>query len=271
MEKDRAFPVLKAAGTCLLLFALAALPGMAGAGAGAETSDPSGLWQKALAVFQQNSDLLPHKMEVFSELLDRRGRTDTVSQFYFDIRYDGQGKSRSELTRAFKDGQDISAEAKKRFIGSDAPPEKPGAKKRQTFTFSMSDVPFNPERRHLTAARARPETQVLFGRSCRRFDISFRANSAVKEPAREMNWVGMAWLEEESGVPVKLEFSIEPLPKNVNSLWTIYRYELDAAGDWALREISVQGQGGFLFIKKGFRSTTRFSEYRRQTPEEGAK
>ncbi len=259
---------LKGAIIFLLLHILAALPGP---GAGAESSDPLGLWQKALAIFQKNSDLLPYKMEVHSEVRDRRGRPDTVSQFFFDIHYDEQGKSRTELTRAIKDGQDISAEAKKRFIGSsDTQPEKPGAKKRQTFTFSMSDVPFNPDRRHLTAARARPETQVLFGRNCRRFDISFRANTAVREPAREMNWVGMAWLAEDNGVPLKLEFSIEPLPKNVNRLWTIYRYDSDDAGDWALREISVQGQGGFLFIKKGFSSTTRFSEYRRRKPGESA-
>jgi hypothetical protein len=271
MGTNRAFAVQRAARVFLLLFILAALPGPAFSGAAAETSDPSGLWQKALAVFQQNSDMLPHKMEVFSELLDRRGQPDTVSRFYFDIRYDGQGKSRSELTRAIKDGQDISAEAKKRYVGSDDPPEKPGAKRRQTFTFSMADVPFNPDRRQHTAARARAETQVLSGRTCRRFDISFRANTAVQGPAREMNWVGMAWLDEASGVPLKLEFAIEPLPKNVHSLWTIYQYEIEAAGDWVLREISVQGQGGFLFIKKKFRSSTRFSEYRLQTPEEGAK
>jgi len=253
------------------LAGLIMLPRLIGAGAAGETADPSSLWQKALAVFQKNSDLYPHKMEVSSELLDRRGRPDSVSKYYFDIIYDEQGKTRTELTRATKNGQDISAETKKQIVSSNAEPEKPGAKKRQAFTFSMSDVPFNPDRRHYTAARARSETQVLFGRSCRRFDISFRANTAVKEPAREMNWVGMAWLEEGSGVPLKLEFSIEPLPKNVNSLWTIYHYDSDATGDWALREISIQGQGGFLFIKKGFRSTTRFNDYRRRAFKEDEK
>ena len=86
-----------------------------------------------------------------------------------------------------------------------------------------------------------------------------------------MTWVGKAWLEENSGIPLKLEFSFEPLPKHVKRLWTIYLYETTASGDWFLQEITVQGQGGFLFIKKGFRSTTRFSDYRRRPQKEDEK
>ena len=44
-----------------------------------------------------------------------------------------------------------------------------------------------------------------------------------------------------------------------------------ATGKWVLKEISVQGQGGFLFIKKGFRSTTRFGDYRRRPQKEEVK
>ena len=253
------------------LAGLAAWANLIGAGASGEPADPSGLWQKALTVFQKNSDLYPHKMEVSSELLDRRGRPEIVSKFHFDIIYDEQGKSRTELTRATKNGQDISAETKKQIVSSNAEPEKPGAKKLEAFTFSMSDVPFNPDRRRYTAARARPEKQVLFDRTCQRFDFSFKANMVRKDTTRKMTWVGMAWLEEGSGIPFKLEFSIEPLPKNVNSLWTIYQYESNAAGDWLLKEITVQGQGGFLFIKKGFRSITRFSDYRRRAFKEDEK
>ncbi len=255
-------------GSWLLFFlpsaAVATASPAAAEGAGA---NPSGLWQKALAVFQKNNDLIPGKIEVVSEMLDRRGRSDSVSKYYFNIIVDDQGKAHSELTRAFKDNRDVSAEMKNKIKIRDAEQEK-NSKNKETLTISMGDTPFNPDRQQNVEVHASAEKQLLFGRMCRRFDFSFKADIGRKNQAENPTWVGKAWLEENSGVPVKLEFSFEPLPKHVNNLWTIYRYEINSAGDWFLKEITVQGQGGFLFIKKGFRSSTRFSDYRRGPPKE---
>jgi hypothetical protein len=230
-------------------------------------TNPAGLWQKALAVFQKNNDLIPHKMEVFSEMLDRQGRPDSVAKYYFNIIVDGQGNTRTELTQAIKDNRDITVETKKKMADRDDPKEKPAGKKK-ALTMSMGDTPFNPDKQQKVTVRAQAEKQLLFGRLCRRFDFSFKADMGGKDKEENPTWVGKAWLEENSGIPLKLEFSFEPLPKHVNNLWTIYLYEVNAAGDWVLKEITVQGQGGFLFIKKGFRSTTRFNDYRRQPQKE---
>jgi hypothetical protein len=81
----------------------------------------------------------------------------------------------------------------------------------------------------------------------------------------KLAWTGMAWLEENSGMPLKLEFSLTPLPKRIRSLWTVYLYEVSQPDRWLLKQITISGEGGFLFIKKKFRSTTAFSEFRRQT------
>lgn len=255
-------------GSWLLVFmpstimATAALAAAEGTGV-----NPSGLWQKALAVYQKNNDLIPGKMEVVSELLDRRGRPGSVSKFYFKIIVDDQGKAHSELTQAFRDNRDVSVEMKKRMEIRDAEQEK-NSKNKETLTISMGDNPFNPDKQKNVKVHAHAEKQLLFGRMCRRFDFSFKADIGRKNQEENPTWVGKAWLEESSGIPVKLEFSFEPLPKHVNSLWTIYRYEINDAGDWFLKEIMVQGRGGFLFIKKGFRSSTRFSDYRRWPPKE---
>lgn len=230
-------------------------------------TNPSGLWQKALVVYQKNNDLIPNKMEVYSEMLDRQGRPDSVSKYYFNIIVDAQGKTRTELTKAFKDNQDVTLETNKKMESRDAEQEK-SAKKKETLSISMGDTPFNPDQQKNVTARAHAEKQLLFGRMCRRFDFSFKAAMGRKDQAENPTWVGKAWLEENSGIPVKLEFSFEPLPKHVSNLWTIYLYEVNAAGDWVLKEITVQGQGGFLFIKKGFRSTTRFNDYRRRPQKE---
>lgn len=229
--------------------------------------NPSGLWQKAIDIFQKNNAWIPGKVTIFSEVLDRQGRSESMTKLYFKMIVDDKSEVRSELLQAFKDGKDISADMKKKLALREAQ-DKKVAKKKDTFSVSLADNPFNPDRQQDVTARAHAEKQLLFGTLCQRFDFSFKTEMVRKDKAEKISWVGKAWLEENSGIPLKLEFSLEPLPKNVHSLWTIYLYDLTAAGDWVLKEIKVQGQGGFLFIKKGFRSTTRFSDYRRQ-PQKG--
>lgn len=249
----------------LLVFMRSAPAGYTALTAAEETAafNPPGLWQKALAVFQKNSDCFPGNVTVFSEALDRQGRSDSITKLYFNMTVDDQGEVRTELMQAFKDGKDISADMKKKLEIREAQDEKT-AKKKDTLRVSMADNPFNPDKQQNVTVRAHTEKQLLFGKICQRFDFSFKTEIVRKDKAEKITWVGKAWLEEKSGIPVKLEFSFEPLPKHVHSLWTIYLYEITTTGDWVLKEIKVQGQGGFLFIKKGFRSTTNFSNYRRQ-------
>lgn len=225
--------------------------------------NPVGLWQKALNVFQKNSDWFPERVTVFSEVLDRHGRSDSITKLYFKMSIDDNGVVRTELLQAFKDDKDVSADMKKKLEISEALNKKT-AKKKDTLSISLADNPFNPDKQQNLAVQAHTEKQLLFGKICRRFDFSFKTEIVRKEKAEKITWIGKAWLEENSGIPLKLEFSIEPLPKRVYSLWTIYLYEITAGGDWVLKEIKVQGQGGFLFIKKGFRSITSFSNYRRR-------
>ena len=230
-------------------------------------ADPSALWQKAIEVFRKNSDWIPGKMSVLSEILDRKGRPDSVTRLDFHILVDDLGNARTELLQAFKNGKDVSAEMKKKQALRETQ-EKTAAKKNDRYTVSMGDTPFNPDKQQQVTVRAQDEKQLLFGRMCRRFDFSFKTAIRRNEKTENLTWIGKAWLDENSGIPIKLEFSFEPLPKNVHSFWTIYLYEINAGEDWTLKEIHAQGQGGFLFIKKGFRSTTVFTEYRRQ-PQKG--
>jgi len=224
---------------------------------------PDGLWQKALDIFRRNSDWLPGKVSVVSEILDRKGRPDSVTELFFDIVFDEKNAARTELTRAFRNRKDVTAEMKKNLAGSDNQNEKDTGKKNR-FTVSLSDIPFNPEKQQDVTVSAHAEKQLLFGRNCQRFDFSFRTAIVQKGRKEDLTWVGKAWLDEYSGVPVKLEFSFEPLPRNVHRFWMIYLYDVSATADWTLKEIQAEGQGGFLFIKKGFRSTTVFSDYRRR-------
>jgi hypothetical protein len=247
-------------------------PALAGAAAWDSPQDepranPSALWQKALDVFRKNSDWIPGKMSIRSEILDRKGRPDSVTRLDFRILVDDQGNARTELLQAFKNGKDVSAEMKKSIEVREAKEAK-AADKKDRFSISMSDIPFNPDKQQNVTVRDHAEKQLMFGRTCQRFDFSFETAITRTKKKESLTWIGKAWLDENSGIPVKLEFSIEPLPKNVYRFWTIYIYEISTEQDWTLKEVKVEGQGGFLFIKKSFRSTTIFSDYRRR-PQKG--
>jgi hypothetical protein len=87
---------------------------------------------------------------------------------------------------------------------------------------------------------------------------TFRQKSKNKE---EGTLVGTAWLEKESGAPLEVQYTNEPLPKHVKELTTTVRYALLPDGTWEGREMKMEGMGGILFIKKRFRMTMRFEEY----------
>ncbi|MBU4405379.1 MAG: hypothetical protein L6428_03845 [Candidatus Aminicenantes bacterium] len=229
--------------------------------------DPAGLWQKALDIFRKNSDFYPGKITILSEILNRHDRPDSVTQLFFSIYMDTRGQLFTEMTRALKNGKDISDEMKKKVEIRDLKEDKVLPKK-DSLTVSLSDSPFNPERQKNVSFHASAEKQMLFGHFCRRFDFTYQTEIVRKGEPEKLTWSGMAWLDENSGLPLKLEFSLEPLPKRIHSLWTIYLYEITPPDNWVLKKITISGQGGFLFIKKRFRSTTNFSDYRRQ-PQRG--
>jgi len=260
--------------TAALLLALAFFTVKPGRGdetdrtaAAAARANPAALWQKALNIYQKNSDSYPEKIAILSEVLDSHDQPDSVTQLFFTMSMDAKGQLRTELTRALKNGKDISEEMKKkveiRNLNEDKAPEKA-----DSLNVSLSDNPFNPDRQKNVTLRPSDEKQMLFGRLCRRFDFTYRTEIIRKGEAEKLTWTGMAWLEEGSGIPIKLEFSLAPLPKRIRSLWTVYLYETSQSERWVLKKIMIAGHGGFLFIKKRFRSTTTFSDYRRQ-PQRG--
>jgi hypothetical protein len=248
----------------ILLLALRPAGGAAAQRQGAEppaTAAHGGLWQKSLDVFAKNRAWYPEKISVHSEVLDRHGDPYSITELFFATRIDADGRMLTELTRALKNGRDISQEMKAkveiRHEDDGMPPQK-----EESLAVSLSDSPFDPERQERVEFHPGAERLKLFGHRCRRFDFSYRTQIVRKGRTEELTWNGMAWLDEASGVPVKLEFAVAPLPGRIRSLWTIYLYDTARADKWVVKSIAIAGRAGFLFINKRFRSITLFREYR---------
>jgi len=231
----------------------------------------AGLWQKAMDLFQKNSAYYPQKINVLSEVLDRHEQPSSVTELVFALRLDDAGRLQTELTKALKNGKDISKEMRKKVEIRNPDDDDNAPRKKDAVTVSLSDSPFNPERQGAVSYHAKNERRALFGRRCLRYDFTYRTEIIRRGKTEKLTWTGMAWLEEGSGIPVKLEFSLAPLPARIRSLWTIYTYGISQPDRWVLNQIAISGTGGFLFIKKRFRSTTIFSDYSRPPAKEATK
>ncbi len=221
----------------------------------------NGLWRKAVEIYRRNSDWYPGRVAILSEMLNRRGEPYSVTEMYFTLRLDNQGKIQADLERALKNGEDTTEKVRSK-VTIRAPEEGMEPGDDNTFSVSLSDSPFDPERQHDVTVSAAPERVPLFGCRCRRFDFTYRTRIVRKGEPVDLTWRGMAWLEEGSGMPVKLEFTLDPLPKLLRSLWSIYLFDTASPERWVVNKVSLTGHGGFLFIIKRFRTTTTFSDYR---------
>lgn len=247
----------------IFLFAFASRQGAGPGRAPVEpAAAPAGLWARAVNIHRQNRNWYPERIAILSEVLNRRGQPTSVTQFFFSQRMGADGRLDTELARALKNGEDTTLKMRQKIRIRD-PRQGEGSDNEDTYSVSISDSPFVPERQHAVAFRAGNEKRFLYGHSCQRFDFSYRTKIVRKGETEELIWNGMAWLEEGSGLPVKLEFTLTPLPSRIRSLWAIYLYDTARPDCWVLNKVTISGQGGFLFIRKQFRTTTTFSDYRR--------
>lgn len=223
------------------------------------------LWRQAVAVFEANKHLVPGRVRAFFALVDDKGKPKRTSEREMRYSLDGQGKVRAELVRALDDGRDVTAKARSAFRRNEDNEDGRNARQGQgrRASVSLSDVPFAAERQEHVEVVARPETAEMFGMTCRRFDFSMSLPLATADGKKDkrVRLRGMAWIAEASASPVKFEFAPDPLPSKVKSLWTVFTYGPGAGSEWLLKEIASEGAGGFLFIKKRFRSRIELSDY----------
>jgi hypothetical protein len=247
-------------GLLLVAAFVAAVPGRLGAASMAPE-----LWRRAVAVFEANKHLVPGRVRASFAIVDDKGKPKRTSEREMRYALDAQGRVQAELVRALDDGRDVTAKARSALRRQRGDGDGPDAREGESgrASFSLGDVPFAADKQEQVEVLARPETAALFGMTCRRFDFAMRLPLAGsgRGKGKSVSLRGMAWIDEEGGRPVKLEFAPDPLPSKVKSLWTVFTYGPGAGSEWLLKEISGEGAGGFLFIKKRFRSHVALSDH----------
>ncbi|MBT3272033.1 MAG: hypothetical protein HN368_02675 [Spirochaetales bacterium] len=215
------------------------------------------LWNRAVARFSMNSGWIAGKTEVVSENYNRKGKLKSIERRFTRSRPQSGG-AETEILFVEKDGVDVTAEerekAEKERIEQN---EEDRTQDENSESGSGSDTgfpnPFDPNRQDVVEYQRNGKTLRVDGVSLVGFDFSMQ----VEE---ETVYVGVAFLDPDTGTPVELEATMDPLPRFADfvRLYVQFNNERDR---WHANYIEIEGAGGWLLIYRHFKSSISFSDY----------
>lgn len=235
------------------LFALfVCVPCAAGAGAA-----PDALWQKAVAIAGANGNWTAGLVVARSEERDDDGKVTKTQEQWLRTTPGEDGKETFEVVKALEDGKELMDRELAKLNKRVKSQRKEGSEKGQV-NLSYSPLgPFDPEAQASVSAQYRGPREIAPGETCAAYEFEQKRKEDVVK--------GTACLAEQTGVPVEISISMDPLPQFVRQLKATIRYESDSDGAWYPKEQVMDIAARFLFIKKNIHSFTTFGEYRKKT------
>ena len=210
------------------------------------------LWQKAVTLSGGNEDWVPGLLVVRMEMLDGRGSAQSTEETWLKISLGPDGKIKVDLIKQVKDGKVKDGPETK--VETRSGEGKKKGERAKTSVSIGSDNPFSPQVQGNVSAKRTAQPKTILGKPCAgyEFKLSTKKGKTLS---------GTAWLEDPTGIPLEIQYTVRPLPAHVQRLSTLVRYETTPEGAWRPREMVMEGSGGFLFIKKAYRGVIRFSDY----------
>lgn len=219
-------------------------------------ADP--LWQEAVDLYAAFGDLLPGRMEISFEQYNGRGNLVTAETTEIDVWVDTDGEVRSEILRATRNGEDVTEERREN-PQSGGPPFGGGTDEREDDEeggpFSgLQRSPFDPEEQANVVVTEPGAVELIDGTRARRYDF-------VHTTGPDTATTGSAWLSAETGEPIRVEATIEPLPPLVDEFVIRQHYGRDEQDRWVTKLLEFDGTGNVLFIRRRIESRMVFSDY----------
>ncbi len=237
--------------------AVSALIAAAFALAAAQGPPADALWLKAVDVARQaeKSGIKARSVTIETVVKKGSGAIEHTSKVVMRLPEDGDDDSPAEVVSAVEDGKDMTQEAKKaEEEGRRRKKANGGKDPDDTITINLGYHPFSPKSQDQVTAR-RDGSVMLEGRPAVLYSFSQAApsgKSAVK---------GKAWLDPESGAPLQVEASPDPLPRFVSKMTTTVMFEVAPGGQWRPKSSTIRGEGGFLFYHRLVESDVVFSDF----------
>ena len=231
----------------------------------AAAPEPDPLWERAVSVAKQAEEarVMPGMMEMKSTIKKKDGTVDHRGDLVYRINGFGEDAV-AEVVSATSDGKDVTEKARAEEEKERERQKKTKADDREeTIQVSPSYHPFDPEvQNRVTAKRLGPD--VLDGRNTVVFSFTHRPKSG------DGVLRGKAWLDVDTGEPIQVEVSPDPLPKHIDKMVTRVHFERTPEGWWVPARSEIEGEGGLLWIRRTFESIVRFRDFR-MDPAPGAR
>jgi len=214
-------------------------------GAGAQTSDA--LWQKAVEIARVAKPWVPGVAVMLVDVKDDKGKLTDTAESTFRLKPDADGKPVVTVERFIQNGTDQTAKQQQ------AQEKRAKDSKGQSLSFSLGDNPFDPDLQGEIRVVRLDQPRQIGEKLCASYTYELKTKSATVE--------GSAALDPQTGAPVEVSYSPKPLPFGVQSLTTVLRFADGPDGEGYVKEVVVDGSGGFLFMKRVFHSTVTLDEY----------
>lgn len=197
------------------------------------------LWNKTVELSGKSSDYKAKEVVTSIHELDKSGNIKSTNQIYQKIRIGKEIKY--DTYKALKDGKDITNEYK----------EKSKNRKNRNNFIEQYDI-FHPDnQKNITSTKLNSEN--INGDKFSVYDYSYKKNE------KEI-FEGKAWINEKTGKPLKLVFSMNPLPIGVKKLDIVYFY--NSNGDKIfLDKLQVSTQAGLLLFYKYYEMKVELKNY----------
>lgn len=169
----------------------------------AQISDP--LWQKAMTIAEKNAQYIPGKTIYQTDIKNPKDSKDNSTIFVI-LKHQKKETDTIETTiiEAKKDNKPMTEEERKeidKLTERDLKPKKEG-------------IFFTKDPKKLKVKANNLQKQIN-GMTCKGYEFEFKNQD---EKGKEQILQGIAWLEENSGAPLLMKFSMKKLPMFVKDL-----------------------------------------------------
>lgn len=186
-----------------------------------------------------------------NEDLDSKGKPTSVSETIERISWEN-GAQRKQLVKASRDGLDVTREETGRREKADTSREPPGKSKQQSTTLALeapTELANQPRYRFSVAGTAPGQPGGLL--------VAFEPRG----PATVDTNIGEALIDSSAASVSLIRFHPAILPAHTDSMSVAMEYAAPFQDGFALSSVTIEGEGGILFIHKRFRIRMTYSDY----------
>jgi hypothetical protein len=213
------------------------------------------VWIKAVSLAEQNRDLVPGTIESYMQEVDKHGKPkdeDKYRHTWARLSLNAEGEVEYGSIKVIDDGKDITEEEQAKELK-----RRDEDNEDDSGSFSAKGYsPFRRDAQERMSIERMKETEVVDGRDLVVFKF-------VEHPEDEdgEEFMGTAWFDPASGVPVRMQYSTDPLPKRVKRMITTMEYGYSEPDSLVVKKMTMDVTGGILFIKKHFHMEMNFSDH----------